>query len=148
MLADPKPHILVRQLDSQDAVFQRHPRRPDFLPVAIAEFFELEGRVLRIVFQQGELFISPHADVGGQGSIVVPEIRVRPVDHYAGRLERLCVSGFVVGQGAINAVVDAPGVKIGFKLRVNRLRMALIKPYVQLFHLLRRKRVYRAFNFL
>jgi hypothetical protein len=26
----------------------------------------LQGRVLRIVFQQGELFISPRADVGGQ----------------------------------------------------------------------------------
>jgi hypothetical protein len=30
----------------------------------------------------------------------------------------------------INAVVDAPGVKIGFKLRVDSLRMALVKPYV------------------
>src|SRR5258708_546616 len=34
MFANPKPHVLVGQLDSQDAVFQRHPRRPDFLPVA------------------------------------------------------------------------------------------------------------------
>ena len=66
MLGDPKPHVFIGQLDSQDAVFQRHPRRPDFLPVAVAEFFELQGRVLRIVFQQGELFISPRADVGGQ----------------------------------------------------------------------------------
>ena len=45
-------------------------------------------------------------------------------------LEGLCISGFVVGQGAINAVVDAPGVKIGFQLRVDRLWMALVKPYV------------------
>jgi hypothetical protein len=82
MRADPKPHVFIGQLDSQDAVFQRHPRRPDFLPVAVAEFFELQGRVPRIVFQQGELFISPRADVGGQGAIVIPEIRVRPVDHY------------------------------------------------------------------
>ena len=90
----------------------------------------MQGMVLRIVFQQSELFISPCTDVGGQGAIVVPEIRVRAVDHYAGRLEGLCVSGFVVGQGTINAVVDAPGVKIGFKLRVDRLRVALVKPYV------------------
>jgi len=52
------------------------------------------------------------------------------VDHYAARLEGLCVSGFVVGQGAINAVVDSPGVKIGLKPRVDRLWMALVKPYV------------------
>ena len=59
MLANPKPNVLVGQLDSQDTVFQRHPRRPDFLPVAVAELLELPGRVLRIVFQQGELFIQP-----------------------------------------------------------------------------------------
>jgi hypothetical protein len=41
----------------------------------------------------------------------------------------LRVSGFVFGQGAIYAVVDAPGVKIGFKLRIDRLRMALVKPH-------------------
>ena len=100
------------------------------MPVAVSDFFELQGRVLRIVSQQSELFISTCADVGGQGAIIVPEIRVRAVDHYAGRLQGLCVSGFVVGQGAINAVVDASGVKIGFKLRVDRLRMVLVKPYV------------------
>jgi hypothetical protein len=42
----------------------------------------------------------------------------------------LCASGFVVGQGAINAVVDASGVKIGFKLHVDKLGMALVKPCV------------------
>jgi hypothetical protein len=107
----------------------------------------LQGRVPRIAFQQDELLVSPCADAGGQGAIIVPEIRVRAVDHCAGSLEGLYVSGFVVGQGAIDAVVDAPGVKIGLKLRVNTLRMALVKPYVQLFHLLRRERVYCAFNF-
>ena len=48
----------------------------------------------------------------------------------------------------MNAVVNAPGVKIGLKLRVDRLRMTLVKPYVELFDLLRRERVYRALNFL
>jgi hypothetical protein len=42
----------------------------------------------------------------------------------------VCISGFVVGEGAINAVVNAPSFKIGFELRVDRLRMALVKPYV------------------
>ncbi len=56
--------------------------------------------------------------------------RVRAVDHYGGCLEGMCVSGLVVGQGAMNAIVDAPGVKIGSKLSVEKLRMALIKPSV------------------
>ena len=86
--------------------------------------------MLRVVFQQGELFIRPCANVGGQSAIVAPEIRIRAVDHYRAPLEGLCVSSFVVGQGAINAVVDAPGVNIGFKLRVDKLRMALVKPCV------------------
>jgi hypothetical protein len=90
----------------------------------------LDKSVTRIVLQQGKLFISPCADVGGQGTVIVPEIRVRPWIITRAALEGLCVSGFVVGQGAINAVVDAPGVKIGLKLRVDRLRMALVKPYV------------------
>ena len=98
MLANPEPHVLIVQLDSQDAVFQRHPHRPDFLPVAVAKFLKLQGRVLRIVFQQGELFISPCADVGGQGTVIVPEIRVRPWIITRAALEGLCVSGFVVGQ--------------------------------------------------
>jgi hypothetical protein len=52
------------------------------------------------------------------------------VDPLRGPLEGLCVSGFVVGQGAMDAVVGAAGVKIGLKLGVNRLRLVLIKPYV------------------
>jgi hypothetical protein len=40
----------------------------------------------------------------------------------------LRISGFVVSQGAIDPVVDAPGVEIGFKLRVDRLRAVLVKP--------------------
>lgn len=62
--------------------------------------------------------------------------------------EGSCVSGFVVGQCAIDAVVNTSGVEIGFKLRVDRLRVALVKPHVQLFNLPRRQRVYGAFNFL
>jgi hypothetical protein len=69
MLANPKSHILAGQLDSQDAVFQRHARRPDFLPVAVAEFLEFQGRVLRIVFEQGELFLSACAVDPLRGSL-------------------------------------------------------------------------------
>jgi hypothetical protein len=48
-------------------------------------------------------------------------------------LKRLSVSGAVVGQSAIDAVVNAPGVKIGFEPRVDSLRVALVKPHIQLF---------------
>jgi len=58
------------------------------------------------------------------------KVRVRAMDHYARRSEGLCVSGLVVGQSAINAVVNVAAVKIGFKLQVYKLRMALFKPYV------------------
>jgi len=33
--------------------------------------------VLQIAFEQREMFISPCADVGGQGAIIAPEIRAR-----------------------------------------------------------------------
>jgi hypothetical protein len=54
----------------------------------------------------------------------------------------------MVGESAINAIVDAASVKIGFEVRVYWLGMALVNPYAQLFHLLRGERVYRALNFL
>jgi hypothetical protein len=60
----------------------------------------------------------------------------------------LCVSGFVVGQGAIDTVVNARGFEVGLKLGVDRLRMVLVKPQAQFFYLLQRERVYCAFNFL
>ncbi len=78
--------------------------------------------------------------------VILPEIRVRDGSLYA--LERLCVSGFVVGQSAIYTCVDASGVKIGFKLGVDLLWVGLVKPPIQSVNLLRRKRIYGAFDFL
>jgi hypothetical protein len=54
----------------------------------------------------------------------------------------------VVGQGAIDAVVYAARVKVGFKLLINWLRIMLVKPLIEFFALRRRKSVYRAFNLL
>jgi len=39
-----------------------------------------------------------------------------------GALEWLCVSGLMVGQGAMDAVVDGARIKIGLMLRVDRRR--------------------------
>jgi hypothetical protein len=66
---------------------------------------------------------------------------------YRHTLEELCVSGFMIGQSAMNTIIDASGLKIGLKLRVDRRRMSLIKPPVQFIYLLRRERVYGAFDF-
>lgn len=116
-----------------------------FLPVAVADLLELQGRVLRIVFQQRNC-LSAVCVVGGQSMVILPEIRVRDGSLYA--LERLCVSGLVVGQSAIYTCVDASGVKIGFKLGVDLLWVALVKPPIQSVNLLRRQRIYGAFDFL
>ena len=146
--ANPKPQVFLGQLSGKGPIFQRDARGPDFLPVALAEFLELQGWVLRIGFQQRELLVGTSADLAGQSIIIVPEIRVRAVDHDAGGSERLRFSSFVVSQGAVNAVIEAPGVKVGLKLRVDRLRAMLVQPCVQLLHLSRCKGRYRAFNLL
>ena len=52
MLTDPKPHVIIREIDGQGAVFQCHARGLDFLTIAVAQFLEVEGRVLRVGFQQ------------------------------------------------------------------------------------------------
>jgi hypothetical protein len=63
-------------------------------------------------------------------------------------LEALCFSGFVVGHGAIDAVVNAPRVEVSLKLHVDGLGMAPVKPQIQFLPLLRRERVYCAFDLL
>lgn len=54
----------------------------------------------------------------------------------------------MVGQSTIDTVVDAPRVEVGLKLRVDRLRVLLVKPKIQFFSLLRRERVYSVFDVL
>jgi hypothetical protein len=100
-----------------------------------------------VCFEQRELLIRAGAYLGWQTAVIIPEIRVRPMDHGAA-LERLCSSGSVIGQGAIDTVIDAAPFKIGFKLRVDTLRVVLIKPLIQFFHLLGRERLYCAFDVL
>jgi hypothetical protein len=118
------------------------------LAASVAYFLELQGRVLRVGFQQRKLLIGAGADIGWQSSVVIPEIRVRTMEQEQPALKRLGSSGLVVGKGAVNTVVDAPRLKVGFKLLVNRLRIVSVKPLVQFFPLLRREGVYCAFNLL
>jgi hypothetical protein len=45
----------------------------------------------------------------------------------------------MIRQSAIDAVVDSAGVEAGLKLRIDRLRVVLVKPQVEFFSLLRSK---------
>ena len=102
--------------------------------------------MVRIFFQQRKLLVGASAYLGWQGSTIAPEIRVRTMDHAT--LKRLRCSGFMVGQSAIDTLVDATCSKIGPQLRVDRLRVVLVKPQMEFFPLPRRESVYGAFDFL
>ena len=54
------------------------------LPERTSIFLELEGDVVWIIFEQGKLFIGSAANVERQRLIVLPETRVRLMDHYSG----------------------------------------------------------------
>jgi hypothetical protein len=98
--------------------------------VAIAQFLELQRRMLRITFQQRELFIGSGANAWRKGTMVLPRNPRWRGGSLRDRLEGSGVSGFVVGQSAINPVVDASGVKIGFEPRVDGLGVAVVEPDV------------------
>ena len=147
MLADPEPYKLIAEFDSQCAVFQRHARRPDFLPVSLAELFKVKGRGVAGWLSAMRIACRSGADFGWQRLIIVPKIRVRAVHHKAA-LKELSFSGFVVGRSGMDAVVDAPRIKIALMLRVNGLRAVQIKSCVQFLQLARRQRAYCASNLL
>ena len=50
-------------------------------PLRSPNFLNCRVRMLRVFLQQRELLVGAGADVGGQGVIIVPEIRVRAVVH-------------------------------------------------------------------
>ena len=54
----------------------------------------------------------------------------------------------MVGQSAIDPVVNPPGIEVGRKLRIDRQRVVLVEPQVQFFSLLRCERVYGTFDVL
>ena len=41
VLPNPKPQVFIGEPGGKGAIFQRDARGPDFLPIALAEFFEL-----------------------------------------------------------------------------------------------------------
>ncbi len=61
VLADPEPDVFVSQPDGESAVFQRHAEGPNLLAAPVANFLELEGRVLGIRLQQLELLVRTFA---------------------------------------------------------------------------------------
>ncbi|MBV9769623.1 MAG: hypothetical protein JOZ32_08635 [Bryobacterales bacterium] len=63
-------------------------------------------------------------------------------------LEGFRSSGFMIGKSAGNAVIETTRVDSSFKLHVARLQIMLVKPDVQFFPLVGRKRINRAFDLL
>ena len=51
MLTNPVPDIGVRELYSQGAIVECHPRRPDFLPAPLTQFLEMQGRMVWVGFE-------------------------------------------------------------------------------------------------
>jgi hypothetical protein len=70
------------------------------------------------------------------------------VDHSTRPLQASGLSRIVVGQRAHYAVVESSCLEIGFKLRINRLRIVLVKPFEELFHLLWFERRDCSFDFV
>ncbi len=73
---DPEPDILLSVFECQSAVLDGDAGRPDFLARASSDFLELERAVVRVVFEQGELFIGSAADVGRQRPVALLETGV------------------------------------------------------------------------
>jgi hypothetical protein len=142
--SDPEPKIFVGKPDGKSAVFQGHADRPNLLAAPVSDFLELQGGEWRIGFQQCELIVCTGTNVSGKGAVIgFRNPRSRGESSRA--LEGQSVAGLVIGCGAGNAVVDAPGVEVRLKLHVDRA--ILIHPRVQLVQLTRRQLTNRAFDF-
>ena len=68
---------------------------------------------------RSKLLVGQGAYRGGQGAIVDPKIRFRPVDH--GRLEQFRLARFVMSSGAGEAGIHLARMQISLKLRVDKL---------------------------
>jgi hypothetical protein len=81
----------------------------------------------RVRFQQRKLLVGPLADVSGQSPVVFPEVFSHAV-HRETTLEKFGSSGFVIGSGAADAIIELASLKVGLKARVDRLRISLLAP--------------------
>jgi Enoyl-(Acyl carrier protein) reductase len=100
-------------------------------------------RVSRVGFQQRELLVSSTADLFRKRGVCLPEIRCGAMN-----LNRLNAAVLFVGQSAANRLVQTACRQVGLHASIDGLRMALVKPRIQLAQLLRRQRIYRTFDFL
>jgi hypothetical protein len=62
VVTDPEPQVSVWPLHRKAAVIQTDAGRPDFLAEPLSDLLKLERAVLRICFEQPELFVRPAAD--------------------------------------------------------------------------------------
>jgi len=63
-------------------------------------------------------------------------------------LKRLNPTVFFIIESAMNRFIKAAGCNVRLDTLIDKRRMALVKPQVQFVQLLRRERIYGAFNFL
>jgi hypothetical protein len=147
VFTNPEPDVVIRKPHGEGTVLERHSRWQDFLPGVFGQLLEVQGRIARVRFQQRELLIRSLADIGRQRPILFPEVRIGAV-HAGPTLKRLGSSGFMIGNGAFDALIETPCFNIGFELNVNRLRIVFVKPLAQFFPLLWRQRINCAFDIL
>lgn len=81
VFADPEPEVFILQSDGESTILQTDPCGPNVVPMTFAELLELQGRVLRIFLQQGELLVGTGAHFRRQGIIIMPKIGVGAVAH-------------------------------------------------------------------
>lgn len=78
--------------------------------------------------------------------VLLPKIGGGAMLHWA--LERLCPTVLLVVQSALDGCVEGSGRKIGLNASVDRRRIVLVKPSVQLLYFARSERSDGTFNFL
>ena len=71
MVADPEPEVVPILHRRQGPIAAAHSDRPEFVP----DLLEMQGRVMRISFEQLEVFIGYSLDGFGEIPVVLPEIR-------------------------------------------------------------------------
>jgi len=97
-----------------------------------------------LAFSKANLLVGAAADLLRKRGVCLPEIRSGAMH----LLKRLNPTVLFVVQSAANRLVQTARRKVGLYPSIDGLRVALVKPGVQLIQLLRRQRIDCTFDFL
>jgi hypothetical protein len=148
VFANPEPDIVIIDFHGKGSIFERDPRGPEFLSAAFGELLELQGRVARVGSKQKQIAYPPAREYRRAKPDTLSKIPRWRGASRGPALEGFRSSGFMIGKGTGNAVIEAARVDSSFKLHVARLQILLVKPDVQFFPLVGRERVNGAFDLL